>query len=117
MVTVFERDEAPVVFELAKSASGAWVQGAEFVFERGRLVLELPSPMMTNRAANVVITKNTESYSIENIVSENVWSFERQAEAFIEEVSGIRKPLTSGADAVKDLQLIEEIWRNNLGLG
>src|SRR5262249_33166177 len=106
-----EHGAVPVVFELAKSAGGAWVQGAEFVFERGRLLLELPSPMAQGLAARVTVYENTGSARVRELDVESVWSFQRQAEGFVSALLERRPPLTSGADALDDLRLIEVIWR------
>jgi predicted dehydrogenase len=115
LVATFERDGAPVVFELAKSASGVWLQGAEFVFEQGRLLLELPSPMAQDGAARVRVYENTRVPCIRELDVERIWSFQRQAQAFISNLLDRRSPLTSGADALEDLQLIEAVWRLTVG--
>ena len=110
MAATFEHSAVPMVFELAKSAGGAWVQGAEFVFEQGRLLLELPSPMAQGRAARVTIYENAGVARVRELDVEPVWSFQRQAEGFISDLLERRPPLTSGADALDDLRLIEAVW-------
>ena len=111
LVATFECDGAPVVFELAKSASGVWAQGAEFVFEQGRLLLELPSPMAHDRVARAVVFENASGVRIRELEVEPVWCFKKQAEEFISNLLERRPPLTSGADALDDLRLIEAVWR------
>jgi predicted dehydrogenase len=111
LVATFERDGVPVVFELAKSASGVWLQGAEFVFEHGRLSMELPSPMAHDRAARVSVYENTSDPRIRELDIDPVWSFQRQAQDFISSLLERRPPLTSGTDALEDLRLIEAVWR------
>jgi predicted dehydrogenase len=111
LVAMLERDGVPVIFELAKSASGVWLQGAEFVFEQGRLLVELPSPMAQDRAARVRVYENLKGPRIRELEIERVWSFQRQAQGFISNVFDRRAPLTSGADALEDLRLIEAVWR------
>lgn len=115
MVATFEHGAVPVVFELAKSSSGAWIQGAEFVFEQGRLLLELPSPMAQGRASRVTIHEGAGSARVRELDVESVWSFQRQAEGFISDLLERRPPLTSGGDALEDLRLIEAIWREACG--
>ena len=111
LVATFESDGAPVVFELAKSASGVWAQGAEFVFEQGRLLLELPSPMARDCAARAVMFENASGARMRELEVGPVWSFKKQAEEFISNLLERRPPLTSGADALEDLRLIEAVWR------
>ncbi len=110
LTATFEHASAPVVFELAKSASGAWLQGVEFVFEKGRLLLEIPSPMATDHASRVTINENTVAAALRKLPVENDWSFKRQAHAYVGDLLKRRQPLTSGADALNDLYLIETIW-------
>ncbi len=110
LTATFAHASAPVVFELAKSASGAWLQGAEFVFEKGRLLLEIPSPMATDKASRVTLNENAARSGVRDIPFETAWSFECQAHAFVGDLVERRQPLTSGADALYDLHLIEAIW-------
>lgn len=111
LTATFEHGAVPVIFELAKSASGVWLQGAEFVFEKGRLLLELPSPMAKDRVARVVIDENAGSPGRREpeVVAE--WSFRCQARAFVGDLLERREPLASGAGALGDLRLIEAVWR------
>jgi len=111
LTATFAHGAAPVVFELAKSASGAWLQGAEFVFEKGRLRVELPSPMAADQAARVTLNENAAQAATRDIAFESAWSFERQARAFVGDLVERRQPLTAGADALQDLRLIEAMWR------
>ena len=110
LTATFEVNSIPVVFELAKSASGEWLQGAEFVFEKGRLLLEIPSPMAVDRVGRVRINENIGVAGVRELPVENVWSFKRQANAFIGDLLERRQPLTNGVDALNDLRLIESIW-------
>jgi predicted dehydrogenase len=111
LTATFAHADTPVVFELAKSASGAWLQGAEFVFEKGRLRLALPSPMATDKSSRVTLNENAAAAGERELAVENEWSFERQAHEFVGDLLRRRQPLTSGADALEDLHVIEAIWR------
>lgn len=111
MAATFHSDGATVLLELAKSASGAWIQGAEFVFERGRLLLELPSPMARGEAARVTISQNGNRPRVVELEVEPVWCFQKQAEGFISALLEHRRPLTSGEDAMDELRLTEALWR------
>lgn len=111
LTATFEANRTPVVFELAKSASGEWLQGAEFIFEKGRLLLEIPSPMAVDQVGRVRINENNGATSVRELFVEKVWSFKCQAHAFVGNLLERQKPLTSGVDAMNDLCLIEEIWQ------
>lgn len=110
MTATFEVNQIPVVFELAKSSSGEWLQGAEFVFEKGRLLLEIPSPMAIDRVGRVRITENSGVAGVRELLVEKAWSFKCQAHAFVGNLLERQQPLTNGVDAMNDLRLIEEIW-------
>ena len=55
MSIVYRAGDVSLVFELAKSETGAWRQGAEFLFEKGRVDVAIPSPMATDQIAQVLI--------------------------------------------------------------
>lgn len=110
LTATFECKGVPLVFELAKSASGAWLQGAEFIFERGRMLVEIPSPMAADRVARILINENLGAAGVRELPVEKVWSFKRQANAFVGNLLERQQPLTNGVDAMNDLRLIEKIW-------
>jgi predicted dehydrogenase len=111
LTATFEANRTPIVFELAKSASGKWLQGAEFIFEKGRLLLEMPSPMAVDQVGRVRINENNGTASVRELSVEKVWSFKCQAHAFVGNLLDRDMPLTNGVDAMNDLRLIEEIWQ------
>jgi predicted dehydrogenase len=110
LTATFEANRTPVVFELAKSASGEWLQGAEFIFEKGRLQLEIPSPMAVDQVGRVRVNENNGVACVRELSIEKVWSFKCQARAFVGNLLERQQPLTNGVDAMKDIRLIEEIW-------
>ena len=111
LMASFEANRTLIVFELVKSASGEWLQGAEFVFERGRLLLEIPSPMAVNKAGRVLINENNGSALVRELPVEKKWSFKCQAHELVSNLLDRQKPLTNGIDAMNDLRLIEDIWQ------
>ncbi len=110
LTATFEANRTPVVFELAKSASGEWLQGAEFIFEKGRLLLEIPSPMAVDQVGRVRINENNRAVGVRELPIEKIWSFKCQAHAFVGNLLERQPPLTNGVDAMNDLRLIEDIW-------
>lgn len=107
----------PAVLEMAEIASSDWQEGVEVLFERGRLTLQFPSPMLRNVPARVELTRAGER---QETISPRVpwsWAFRRQAEAFVADIAARRAPLASGLDSVGDLRLAEAIWSRHLGRG
>ena len=107
----------PAVLEMAEVASADWQEGVDILFERGRLTLQFPSPMLRNVPASVELTRAGERK--ETVLPRVPWSwaFRRQAEAFVADVAARREPLASGLDGVGDLRLAEAIWSKHLGRG
>jgi predicted dehydrogenase len=111
-VVLFDCGDYPAILEMAEQTGTEWNEGLEVVFEKGRLALAFPSPLIENKPAVVTVVRGGETVSIP---TEPSWSFHRQAEAFVADIVGRREPLASGADSLADLELAESIWRLHLG--
>lgn len=111
----FHCGNIPVTFECAVSETGVWQQGAEFLFERGRVALTIPSPMDSESVAQVVIDDNSTGKAdayVRNVVEAPVeWCFKSQARAFIDHLVTGQDMLTNGEDCLRDMVMIENIWR------
>lgn len=103
--------------EFAEVAFHDWREGVEILFEKGRLNLELPIPMLRNVPARVELYSGGPEARTIVPVQDWSWAFRRQAEAFVADVLAGREPLASGLDGVEDLRFAEAIWRRHLGLG
>ena len=112
-VVILDSGEYPIVLEMGEQTGTDWNEGLEIQFERGRLTLAFPSPLLNNKAAEVTLVQGNKTTTIPTGSS---WSFRRQAEAFVTDIAGKRTPLASGADSVADLVLVEAIWRMHLGI-
>ncbi len=108
--------EFPAVLEMAETASRDWHEGTEAIFERGRLTLQLSSPLRRDSPAHVVLSRADAADEPLESAAPGSWAFRRQAEAFVADVRATRVPLANAADAVNDLRLAEEIWRIHLGI-
>ncbi|MDO8606988.1 MAG: Gfo/Idh/MocA family oxidoreductase [Phaeospirillum sp.] len=111
-LVTFDCGDFPAILEMAEVNSAHWSEGVEVVFEKGRLVLSLASPLLRVPAAVTLHRSNGEVVAFQPDWS---WSFRRQAEAFVADIRSKREPLASGADSVADIQLVEDIWRRHLG--
>jgi predicted dehydrogenase len=112
-VAILDSGEYPIVLEMGEQTGTDWNEGLEIQFERGRLTVAFPSPLLNNKAAQVTLVQGSK---ITAIPTGSSWSFRRQAEAFVADIAGKRTPLASGADSVADLVLVEAIWRMHLGI-
>jgi predicted dehydrogenase len=112
-VVVLDAGDYPVALEMGEQTGTDWNEGLEIQFERGRLALVFPSPLLKNKTADVTIVQGNQTTVIPTGSS---WAFRRQAEAFVADIAGQRPSLASGADSVADLVLAEAIWRMHLGI-
>jgi predicted dehydrogenase len=111
LVASLRHGEVPIVLEAAKTVAGVWLEGAEWLFERGRLTLSIPSPMAMDRVSEITLDDERRGVVGERIVTDRGWSFARQARGFIDSLRGEAKPLTDGEEGLKDMMLIEQIWQ------
>jgi predicted dehydrogenase len=111
---LFDCGGFPAVLEMSEQTGTQWNEGLEVVFEKGRLSLAFPSPLLKNQSATVTLVRGGETSMIPTGWS---WAFRRQAEAFVADIAARREPLASGADSLADLELAETIWRRYLGAG
>lgn len=112
-VAMLDAGAYPVVLEMGEQAGTEWTEGVDIQFEKGRLTVQFPSPLIEDRSAVVTLTRGKDTRILDTGAS---WSFRRQAAAFVADVAGKRTPLASGADSLKDLDLVERIWRVYLGI-
>jgi predicted dehydrogenase len=113
-VVLFDCGDFPAILEMGEQTGTDWHEGLEIVFEKGRLSLAFPSPLLKNQPATVTLVRGGETSIIPSGWS---WGFRRQAEAFVADITAQREPLASGADSLADLELAETIWRRYLGAG
>lgn len=113
LISVLNTKNTQINYNFINAELGRWVQGGEFIFEKGCLSFKVPSPMNKHKITEVDITSN-DNYRL--ALSEKllpiIWSFEAQAEHFINCILTNRPSLTCGKKSIEDHRLIEDIWRN-----
>lgn len=115
VVATFRSGEAAIVLEVAKSAAGRWLEGMEFLFERGRINVAIPSPMATEAVGEVTLDDAGRGIAGARVEAGRGWSFARQAAGFLDALAGTAAPLTTGEAGLADLQLTEDLWRRVAG--
>lgn len=108
---LIDADGVPVHLEVAKAAAGRWLEGAEFLFERGRLRFAVPSPMDQAGVARVSLDDEAEGRTDQPIAAGSGWSFARQARGFVDALTGAMPLRNPGAEGREDMRLTEAIWR------
>ena len=108
---LFDYGAFPAVFEFGMFEHQGWCEGVEIFFQRGRLAIELPPPLLKDTPARVTLQRGGDGDSTETLDAGNSWSFRRQAQAFIDGLRADHEPLAPGGDAVEDIRLAEDLWR------
>ncbi len=110
-VALFDFGDFPAVLEFGMFEHDNWCEGAEIFFQKGRMTIELPPPLLKDTPARVTLHRGTEGDRVETFDVELGWSFRRQAQAFIDDLRDDRVPLANGGDAVEDIRLAETLWK------
>ena len=108
---LFDYGAFPAVFEFGMFEHQSWCEGVEIFFQRGRLNIELPPPLVKDISARVTLQRGGDGDSTETFDAGNSWSFRRQARAFIDDLRADRASISPGRDAVKDIRLAEDLWK------
>lgn len=111
---ILNADKIPVSLDVGRAATGRWEESFEFFFERGRLELQLTSLKQRDRRAAVRLDENlgTSKTSYWGHDNPGSWSFANQMQAFADALSGDEdRLLASGEDSVKDMELLERIFK------
>lgn len=115
----FDAGGVPVVLDFGKAATGRWEESLEFFFERGRLELQLTSLKQRDRCAAVTLDENAGEARTSHWGHDTPqpWCFTRQMQAFADAVGGRQNALlAAGEDSLKDMELLEDIFKCAQGI-
>lgn len=113
-VVVFDASGVTVSLEVGALRRNVWDEETKVYFERGWVELRTPSPLLRNVPARVEVYRGGDAHELRRPMAEWSWAFKRQAEHFLECVRDGRQPRSSGRDSLRDLQIVEEIFRRHL---
>lgn len=114
-IAVLDFGKFTCVIETGNMKHRGWDDNIEIYFSRGRLRIVYPPGLLRNVPARVELYKGGDVNEISVPQNDWEWAFRRQAESFINDVREGNEPLASGADALMDMRLIEEMWRMEAG--
>lgn len=112
IIATLRADDISIVLEVSKTEAGRWLEGAEFLFEKGRIRLAIPSPMAVDGVSRVTLEEARGGPVAQQVETGTGWSFAHQATGFVDALTGGPEPLTTGADGLADMELTEAIWRH-----
>jgi len=110
-VALFDFGAFPAALEFGMFEHQGWNEGVEIFFQRGRLAIELPPPLLKDTPARVTLQCGGEGNTTETLETRRGWSFQHQAQAFIDDLRDDHVPLASGEDAVEDIRIAEALWK------
>ncbi len=108
---LFDVGDFSAVLEFGMFEHRGWYEGVELFFQHGRLTIELPPPLLKDTSARVTLQRGGDENAIETFETKQGWSFQRQAQAFVDDLRNDRMPLASGGDAVEDIRIAETLWK------
>jgi predicted dehydrogenase len=111
VMAMLRQGQAMISLEIVKAVTGSWIEGIDFIFERGQIKVVIPSPMATESVSTVILDDEPRKMIGKRIEVGQGWSFARQAIGFVDALTGTAAVQTSGEDAFGDMLLTEQIWR------
>ncbi|NOZ22198.1 MAG: Gfo/Idh/MocA family oxidoreductase [Planctomycetes bacterium] len=111
-VTVFDYGDFDCTLETGSVAKTEFDEGVRINFETGWLDVAVRAPLNVQAPATVTVCKEGD---ISTLAPEYGWSFRREAEHFIDCVADDKEPLSSGEDSLKDMLLLEEMYKTYRG--
>jgi len=109
---ILASEQFSVSLNVGPAAIGKWDQVLTAYFNKGRLSLHLPSPLARQELAYV--EEATAAHTVIHRPDHKTekWAFEKQIEFFVDALQGKPTPLSTGADSLKDLEMIEALWQH-----
>ena len=107
-------DKFPGILEFGYLDQNRWDEGVDIYFSKGRMRIILPPAFLRNQPAIVEIYKDSANDIPATIYpkADWSWSFQRQANAFVQDIIKGNKPIASAKDGLNDMLIIEEIWKH-----
>ncbi|RLI05908.1 hypothetical protein DRO22_02135 [Candidatus Bathyarchaeota archaeon] len=110
-ISVLSYDEYPLVLEMGSISADFWDERLIVYFKNGWVDLRPPPPLLRNVSARVHVYRAGEIQRDEFPHGVWAWSFERQAQHFINCIIEDKDPLSNGLDSYKDIVIAEDILK------
>lgn len=113
-IVILEFGDFLCSLELGQVSANHWDEHTQIYFEHGWLRIDTPPPLLRNVPAKVELYEAGTTQRVSRPQAEWSWAFRRQAEHFIQCVAEDREPLSSGRDSLRDMYILEAIFRKEL---
>ncbi len=111
---IFDYGDFPVTYTWSDTLQlTRWEEGLEINFEKGSIKIELTPGFLMNVPSKVKLTtwRSRNDIETKEIHSDWTWSFKNEDYEVTKSVLKKENSITSGSDSLKDMILIEDIWR------
>ncbi|MBI3832135.1 MAG: Gfo/Idh/MocA family oxidoreductase [Planctomycetes bacterium] len=104
---------AQITLDFPSHVSNHWDEGFEVYFQRAKLVAKIPAPLASRQCAEVIAFENPASGEAREIRPSllSMDGFAEQARHFVRSILGEEAPRSTAAEALKEVELSEEIIR------
>lgn len=111
---IFDFGDFPMMFEVCDIDQNRYEEGIVIYFAKGKLTIDLPPAFLRNQPAQVELYKSHDAVesSVMRPMPDWTWAFKREDEAFVQDVENKSESISSGADCLNDMRLIDEVWRH-----
>ena len=97
-------------FDYAYLESNVWEEGIDFHFTHGSIKVTLPPAFLKNQTAKVIIYDGKKNKYIQPYF-DWTWSFKNQSKNFINSIIENKINICDARHSIKDLEIIENIWK------
>jgi len=111
LISVLNYNKYPLIFELDSISADFWDERLIIYFRNGWIDLRPPPPLLRNVPAKVHVYRAGKIQRDEFPHGSWAWSFERQAQHFVECIIEDKEPLSNGLDSYKDIVIIEDLLK------
>lgn len=108
---VFAMDGFDTVLELGRISANFWDEGVKVYFEDGWVEIDTPPPLLRNVPASVSVYRAGAVQQHSQPQAPRDWAFRRANAHFLECIRSGAPVRSSGADSIRDQELLEEAFR------
>ena len=110
-ISALSYSEYPLILEMGSISADFWDERLVIYFKNGWIDLRPPPPLLRNVPAKVHVYRAGKTQRDEFPHGSWTWSFERQAQHFVECIIEDKEPLSNGLDSYKDIVIVEDILK------
>ncbi|MFH1999402.1 MAG: Gfo/Idh/MocA family oxidoreductase [Planctomycetota bacterium] len=116
--TSFTIGKVPVSLRGTATMAHEWQEETSFLFEKGRVTIQTPSPLRMQAAAAVEIYKSDgHAGTLRILHTPRLWAFMLQAAGFSGALAGIGEFRAPGGECLADIAHVEEVFRKAKFIG